>query len=411
MRSEKVTFLNRQGQELSAYLELPVNQLPHTFALFAHCFTCSKNLTAVRNISRALSIRGIAVLRFDFTGLGESQGDFADTNFSSNIEDLLAAAHYLEREHRPPGILIGHSLGGAAAICAATQLNYLRAVVTIGSPFDPAHVSHVIKENIEEIEAGGQAEVNIGGRPFTIKKQFLEDIRKTKLNEHLRSLRKALLIMHSPQDLIVEIENAADLYQAARHPKSFVSLDGADHLLSDKKDSVYTGDLIASWAQRYIDVPRKEKLKTEKEVAVRLEDEGFTTDIMVRHHNLTADEPESVGGNDFGPSPYELLSAGLGACTAMTLQMYARRKKWDLREVVVHLEHYKDYARDMKNTEDADSKIDHFDRVLELEGDLDDKQKKRLMEIADRCPVHRTLHSDIRVNTVLREEEGDKVEQ
>ncbi len=403
MRSRKVTFFNGQGHELSAYLELPVNQHPHTYALFAHCFTCTKNLTAIRNISRALSIRGIAVLRFDFTGLGESEGDFSDTNFSSNIEDLLAAARYLGYEHQPAGIIIGHSLGGAAAICAASRLEYLRAVVTIGAPFDPAHVSHVIKEDIDEIEADGEAEVDIGGRPFTIKKQFLEDIRKTKLRDHLQGLRKALLIMHSPQDRIVEIDNAAELYHAARHPKSFVTLDGADHLLSKKADSIYTGDLIGSWAQRYIDIPAKEKLKVEKEVAVRLGDKGYTTDIMARHHGLTADEPESVGGNDFGPSPYELLGAGLGACTAMTLQMYARRKKWDLREVIVHLEHYKDYAEDLKNCEKADSKIDYFDRILELEGDLDEDQKKRLVEIANKCPVHRTLHGDIRINTKLQE--------
>ena len=404
MRSEKVTFTNEQGHSLSAYLELPVNQLPHTYALFAHCFTCSKNLTAVRNISRALSIRGIAVLRFDFTGLGESEGDFSDTNFSSNIEDLIAAARFLEREYRPPTIIIGHSLGGAAAICAATQVEPLQAVVTIGAPSDPGHVSHLLKEELDDIEANGEAEVDIGGRPFTIKKQFLEDIRAAKMENHLKDLRKALLIMHSPQDRIVEIENAAELYHAARHPKSFVTLDGADHLLSNKGDSVYTGDLIASWAQRYINIPKKEKLKVEKEVAVRLGASGFTTDIMVRHHGLTADEPEEIGGNDFGPSPYELLSASLGACTAMTLQMYARRKKWDLREVVVHLEHYKDYAEDLKNCQEAESKIDHFDRILELEGSLDAKQKQRLVEIANKCPVHRTLHGDIRVNTKIRKE-------
>ncbi len=402
MRSQKVTFENAKGEELAARLELPVNQQPHTFALFAHCFTCTKNLTAVRNLSRALSINGIAVLRFDFTGLGESEGDFADTNFSSNIEDLIEAAQYLEEHYKAPAIVIGHSLGGAAAICAAAQLDYVRAVATLGVPFDPQHVSHLFGTEIEKIEAQGVAEVNIGGRPFTVKKQFLEDIKENNIKDHLENLDKAILIMHSPQDRTVAVENAAKIYHAARHPKSFISLDGADHLLSDKRDSLYAGSMIASWAERYVNVPEKEKLKVEKEVAVRLGSEGYTTDIMVRQHSLTADEPESVGGNDFGPSPYELLSAGLGACTAMTLQMYARRKKWDLREVVVHLEHYKDYAEDFQKTEEEGSKIDHFDRILELEGDLDDDQRQRLVEIANKCPVHRTLHSDIQVNTKLK---------
>lgn len=402
MPSKKIEFENPEGEVLAARLELPVDQHPHSFALFAHCFTCTKNLAAIRHISRALNMGGIAVLRFDFTGLGESEGDFADTNFSSNIEDLLAAAQFLTTNYQAPELLIGHSLGGAAVIAAAAQLKSVKGVATIGAPFAPNHVSHLLREGIEEIEAQGKAEVNIGGRPFNVKKQFLEDIREHRLREQLQDFNKAILILHSPQDTIVPVENAAKIYHAVRHPKSYISLDGADHLLSEKKDSLYVGEVIATWSKRYLRLPEKEKLKVEKEVAVRLGEEGFTTDIMVRKHALTADEPESVGGNDFGPSPYELVSAGLGACTAMTLQMYARRKKWDLKEVTVHLEHYKDYAEDMTNTEDSKSKIDHFDRVIELEGDLDDDQKKRLLEIANKCPVHRTLHSDIKVNSVLK---------
>lgn len=401
MRSKKVSFTNDNGDQLSARLELPVNQHPHTYALFAHCFTCSKNLAAVRNISRAMSINGIGVLRFDFTGLGESEGDFADTNFSSNIEDLLAAARFLEKEYEAPALLVGHSLGGAAVIAAAAQLDSVRAVATIGAPFDPGHVSRHLSESIEDIEEEGEAEINIGGRPFTVKKHFLEDIRQKKIEGYLSGWDKSILIMHSPQDKIVEVENAARLYHAAKHPKSFITLDGADHLLSEKRDSRYAGDLIACWSQRYVDVSEREKLKSEKEVAVRLGKEGFTTDIMVRQHSLTADEPERVGGNDFGPSPYELVAAGLGACTAMTLQMYARRKKWDLEEVIVHLEHYKDYAEDMKKCEEDKSKIDYFDRLIEVKGPLDEKQRDKLLEIANKCPVHRTLHGDIKVNTKL----------
>lgn len=402
MPSKKIEFQNTNGENLAARLELPVDQHPHTFAIFAHCFTCSKNIAAVRNISRALNQGGIAVLRFDFTGLGESEGDFADTNFSSNVEDLVAAAQYLEDNYQAPALLVGHSLGGAAVISAAAKMPSVKAVATIGAPFDPNHVSHLLSEGLEEIEEKGTASVNIGGRPFTVKKQFLEDIRESNLQEKLQQFRKAILIMHSPQDRTVSVDNAAKIYHAARHPKSYISLDGADHLLSQKMDSVYAGNMIAAWVSRYLELPKEEPLKAEKEVAVRLGDEGFTTEVMVRKHALTADEPESVGGNDFGPSPYELVSAGLGACTAMTLQMYARRKKWDLKEVTVHLEHYKDYAEDMANVENNQSKIDHFDRVVELEGNLDDDQKQRLLEIANKCPVHRTLHSDIKINTVLK---------
>ncbi|HKK73660.1 MAG TPA: alpha/beta fold hydrolase [Saprospiraceae bacterium] len=403
MQSSKFQFENTQGEQLVGRLDFPVNQHPHTFVLFAHCFTCNKSLTAVRNISRELTLEGFAVLRFDFTGLGESEGDFADTNFSSNVEDLLQAAEELKRQHQAPAVLVGHSLGGAAVIKAACELDYVKAVVAIGAPFSPSHVSHLLDDSLSELQVRGEAKVQIGGRPFTVKKQFLEDIREHQLGECLERLKKGLLIMHSPQDKIVEIENAAKMYQAARHPKSFVTLDGADHLLSHKKDSKYAGDMIATWARKYLTLPEKEALEVEKEVAVRLGNEGFTTEIMMGKHSLTADEPESVGGNDFGPSPYDLLSASLGACTSMTLQMYARRKKWDLQEVVVHLEHYKDHIDDAQETEDPKSKLDHFDRIIELEGDLDEEQRAKLLEIANKCPVHRTLHSDIKVNTRLQD--------
>lgn len=398
MASIKIQFPNDEGVMLAARLELPVNQHPHSYALFAHCFTCSKNLSAIRTISKALNQSGVAVLRFDFTGLGQSEGDFVDTNFSSNVEDLLAAAKYLADNYEAPSLLVGHSLGGAAVLCAAYQLPAIRAVATIGAPFDPEHVSHLLGDSIDEIEANGVAMVNIGGRPFQVKKQFLEDIRSNNISEKIKNLKKALLIMHSPQDSTVNIDNAARLYTTAKHPKSFISLDGADHLLSNKVDAQYVGDSIACWVKRYLALPAQEKLRGEKAVTVRLGDEGFTTEIMVRHHSLTADEPASVGGNDFGPSPYELLTSGLGACTAMTLQMYARRKKWDLKEVKVHLAHFKDYASDMADTENSKSKIDHFDLKLELEGDLDETQRTRLLEIANKCPVHRTLHQEVAIN-------------
>lgn len=402
MPSHKIYFKNTTAEQLAARLELPVNQKPIAYALFAHCFTCNKNLTAVRNISRSLNLNGIAVLRFDFTGLGESEGDFADTNFSSNVQDLVSAAKFLEENYQAPSLLVGHSLGGAAVIAAAEYLSSVKAVATIGAPFDPSHVSHLFAAGIEEIKEEGIANVQIGGRPFTVKKQFLEDIKEANLTTNLKNFNRALLIMHSPQDMTVEVENAAKIYSAAKHPKSFVTLDGADHLLTNKEDSQYAGEVIGTWAKRYLDIQPKEILKPEKTVAVRLAGEGYTTEVMVRHHHLTADEPASVGGNDFGPGPYELVAAGLGACTVMTLKMYARRKKWDLQEVTVHLDHFKDYKEDAQNTDNPKSKIDYFHRIIDIKGDLDEKQIARLLEVADRCPVHRSLHSEVKTETILK---------
>ncbi len=406
MRSEKVEFTNSNGYKLSAKLELPADQHPHSFALFAHVFTGNKNLTATRHISRALTLDGIGVLRFDFTGLGESEGDFADTNFTSNVEDLMAAAQYLEDNYEAPKIMIGHSLGGAAAIFAASRLESIQAIATIGTPSEPEHVSHLLEDSLEAIEEKGVAKVSVGGRMFTIKKQFLDDIRSKNMFKLLKELRKPILILHSPQDTVVEIKNAAQIYHASYHPKSFVTLDGADHMLSNKIDAAYAGSLIASWVMRYLDLPKKEVLKTERQVVAKLGEIGFTTEIMAGNHGLLADESEEVKGDDFGPSPYQLLSSALGACTAMTLQMYARRKKWDLKEVKVHLDHGKRYVDDCMACEEKEMKIDHFDRIIELEGNLTDEQKSRLMEIADRCPVHRTLEKEIRIQTVLKEPVG-----
>lgn len=388
---------------LSARLELPAHQHPHTYALFAHCFTCSKQLTAVRNIARALTLQGAAVLSFDFTGLGESEGDFADTNFSSNIEDLVQAANYLKDHHQAPALLIGHSLGGAAVLRAAHEIPSVKAVATIGAPFSPHHVQHLLSEHKERIEKEGVAELSIAGRPFKVKKQFLEDIRSQNLEPYIKDLDRALLVLHSPQDTVVEIENAKKIYQTAMHPKSYISLDGADHLLTQKADSRYVGNIIASWAERYLDFEKSRALRTDKDIAVRLgQADGFTSEITVRKHGLTADEPPEVGGNDFGPSPYELVTAGLGACTAMTLRMYAKRKKWPLEEVVVHLEHSKDHAEDCQNPDSPKSKIDHFNLVLEFNGDLSEDQKERLLEIARKCPVHRTLNAPVKIVSRLQ---------
>ncbi|MEM6395185.1 MAG: bifunctional alpha/beta hydrolase/OsmC family protein [Bacteroidota bacterium] len=403
MPLQKVSFQNLRGETLSARLSMPVDQHPYAFAIFAHCFTCSSSLRAVREISQALNLAGIGVMRFDFTGLGGSEGYFSATNFSTNISDLISAAEWLEENHQAPDLLVGHSLGGAAVLCAAHQIPSVKAIATIGAPFDPAHVSNLLGEaGKAKILADGEAQIDIGGRPFTIRKQFLDDIGEYSAKAHIAHLDRALLILHSPQDKTVGIDEAAKAYHAARHPKSFVSLDGADHLLSDPADSHYAGQVIAGWSMRYIPRPEQsdQKLKA-KEVAARLGEEGYTTEIMVRHHSLTADEPLSVGGNDYGPSPYELLSAGLSACTVMTIQMYARRKKWPVEEVICQVDHRKDYATDMEESESKPTKVDHFYRKLQLKGPLTNEQKTRILEIADRCPVHRTLHEEVVVQTEL----------
>lgn len=405
MGLQKVEFLNASGQQLAGRLELPADRHPHSFALFAHCFTCNKNLQAVRNIGKALTSKGFGVLRFDFTGLGESEGEFSETNFSGNVEDLIAAAAFLEKEYQAPQLLIGHSLGGAAVIFAAAQLPSAQALATIGAPAHPTHVKHLFRSSLEEIETSGRAEVQLGGRPFTIKKQFVEDLERQSLGETAKALRKPLLILHSPQDDTVGIKNAEEIYLAAHHPKSFVSLDGADHLLNNKADSLYTGEVIGSWAQRYLNTAEESEkaLNTNQQVVASLDGtEGFTTQMKVGKHFITADEPEKFGGNDFGPSPYELITAGLSACTVMTLQMYAKRKGWPLHNVTVHTSYGREHAADCEDCEKNSAKIDTFNKTLILSGDLSEEQRARLLEIADRCPVHKTLLSPTQVITSLQ---------
>jgi putative redox protein len=405
MPSKKVEFVNTNGYKLSARLEMPLTKTPDAYAVFAHVFTGSKSLSATRHISRALTLNGIAVLRFDFTGLGESEGDFSDTNFSSNVEDLLAASKFLSDNYEAPKIMIGHSLGGAASVFAASQLDNIQAVATVGTPSEPEHVTHLLESKIEDIERTGLANVNIGGQTFTIKKQFLDDLRGKNMYEIVKNLNKAILVLHSPQDRVVGIENAAKIYKTAMHPKSFVTLNNANHMLTDKNDAFYVGNMIATWAKRYVDLPKKSELKTHKQVVAMLENSGFTTDIMAGRHGLIADESENLGGNDFGPSPYELLNSSLAACTAMTLQMYARRKKWDLQEVKVHLSFDRSYREDCEHCEEKDRRLETFDREIEIKGDLDQTQIDRLMEIADRCPVHRTLEASANITTKITHSE------
>lgn len=407
IRREKLTFINANGEQLAALLERP-SLAPIAYALFAHCFTCSKDSTAASRISRALAAKGIGVVRFDFTGLGNSEGDFANTNFSSNVTDLISATDHMRNVLAPPTILIGHSLGGAAVLATAGRIPEAKAVVTIGAPADPGHVRHLFEADVEAIEVQGHATVNLGGRQFTITKQFLDDIATQRLSEQIGKLRKALLIFHAPGDAIVDIDNARLIFTAAKHPKSFVSLDNADHLLSRKQDSQYVADTIAAWASRYIPVADQRQEGEARpplgqgEVLVRETDRKFGQEIYTEKHRLFADEPVRNGGADSGPDPYELLLSSLGACTSMTVRMYADRKTLPLDRVSVKLSHNRIYAEDCEHCETREGKIDHIERELLFEGrQLTSEQQQRLLEIADKCPVHRTLKSEIDIRTSL----------
>ncbi|WP_373497002.1 alpha/beta fold hydrolase [Aquiflexum sp.] len=402
MKIERLNFNNKDGQKLSARLYLPLEEPPRFYAIFAHCFTCSKNFKAVSNISNTLSRLGVAVLSFDFTGLGNSEGDFENTGFSSNVEDLMAAAEFLEKNYEQPKLMIGHSLGGSAVIFAAAELDYVEAVVTIGSPANPKHVKKLFESDIETIKKEGSAKVNIGGRSFRIKKDFVEDLESKNLPESISKMRKAFLFLHSPQDQIVDISNSAKLFQSAHHSKSFVSLDGADHLLSDEKESKYVGELISTWSKKYLPVDINENDTKGHQVKVRLFGEGYTSEIKTPFHHLLADEPKEVGGDNLGPTPYDLLMASLGTCTVMTLKMYAERKGWDLKQITVYLDHDKIHQEDSADFKKKGSKISRFTRSLEIKGDLDKEMKEKLLEIADKCPVHRTLHADIIIETKFK---------
>jgi putative redox protein len=406
MQLQKLDIPGPGGQKLSALLDLPVDGAPVAYALFAHCFTCSKNLKAVYHISRTLTRERIGVLRFDFTGLGESGGDFADTSLLSNVDDLVAAADFLASRFEGPRLLIGHSFGGAAVLQAASAIPSSKAVVTIAAPADPRHVSRTLGPATQTIAARGEAEVNISGRTFTLRKKFLDDLRGIDAEAVIQNLNRALLVLHSPLDDIVGIENAARIFQAARHPKSFVSLDQADHLLSNLADSRYAGAVIAAWAERYI-APAPAKAAAEPaadpRITARTGPGGFVTEILANRHSLLADEPTRVGGTDQGPTPFDLLVAALGACTSMTLRMYADRKGWPLEAATVRLKHGKIHAAECETCETREGMLDRIEREIEIEGPLDEDQKQRLLQIADRCPVHKTLTSEVEITTRLKE--------
>lgn len=403
MPTERFQFTGEGGHQLAAALELPDGE-PVAYALFAHCFTCGKDTLAAKRISVALAAKGIAVLRFDFTGLGSSEGEFANSTFSSNVADLVRAADHLRESRKAPTLLIGHSLGGAAILAAARKIPEAKAVATIAAPSDPAHVTGLFKEHLDNIRTQGEVEVSLAGRPFRIKREFLDDIAEHELMTDITGLHKALLIMQSPVDDTVGIDNATKIFVAAKHPKSFVSLDHADHLLTKPADALYAADVITAWAGRYIDVARSAtatavEAEPRRVVVQETRKSKFNQAITVGPHHLVADEPKAAGGDDAGPGPYDFLLAGLGACTSMTMRLYADRKSLPMDRVTVTLKHSKIYAKDCAECETRDGMLDQIERDIAIDGALDAEQRKKLMEIADKCPVHRTLTSEIRIVT------------
>lgn len=403
--TQRVFFIGSQRGRLAARLELP-KAPPATFALFAHCFTCSKDYLASTRVSRALAARGVAVLRFDFTGLGDSEGDFAKTNFTSNIEDIVCAANYLREHFEAPKLLIGHSLGGVAVLAAAQQVPESEAVATLAMPSNPIHITHHIAARVGQIERSGAAEVEIASRPSRVHEHFLDDLAVHDPVEIIGNLNRALWVFHGSEDDVVDIKHAETIYGFARHPKNLILLASADHLLTDRKDADFVADVLAAWAARFAGMPAQAQTSpvVEEPGLVVVSETGhgrFAQCISSGHHSFGADEPREHGGDDTAPTPYDLLLASLGACTSMTIRMYAARKKLPLRHVEVTLRHAKMHAQDCEDCDTQEGRIDHIERVIALRGDLSEGQRTKLVEIADMCPVHRTLRGEVRIATRL----------
>lgn len=399
--TRRLDFEGALGARLAARLDLPAVGRPRAHAIFAHCFTCSKDLRAASLIAAGLAARGIAVLRFDFTGLGSSEGEFASTDFSSNVADLVAAARHLAATEAAPELLIGHSLGGAAALVAAGAIPSVRAVATIGAPADAEHVTRQFEADLDRIEDEGRAGVTLAGRRFTIRREFLRDLEAQRLEAAVGALRRPLLVLHAPRDDVVGIDNASRIFRAARHPKSFVSLDDADHLLTRPEDAAYVAEVLGAWAGRYLS-PAAEPEPAERVTVSETGLGRFQQLALVGPHRLIADEPASVGGGGTGPDPYGYLAVALGACTTMTLRMYAARRQLALGRLSVTVEHAKVHAEDCADCgEGREGRVDRFERILSVEGAPDPATRAKLLEIADKCPVHRTLEASSVIVTRL----------
>lgn len=398
----KLDIINKKGNKLSATLELPANQKPHYYAIFAHCFTCNSTSDAVRTITRTLTGYGFGVVRFDFMGLGHSEGEFADSYFSANVDDLIAVSDYLAEHYKAPSLLLGHSLGGSAAIVAAAKLDNIKAVATIGAPASISHAKRLFSDQVKNTDSNEDVEVTIEGRPFKINAEFVKDFDKTDLIAVVKSLKKPIMIMHAPLDQSVGIENARELYHHAFHPKSFIGLDGADHLLTKSRDSQYVGSMIGTWVQHYLDEVENQMLDPAGEQLVahlNVKEDKFTTLMQTRKHSIIADEPENFGGSDLGPAPYDFLSAALASCSVLTVKLYAERKGWDLQEVYTYITHSKKHSDDLMLDVEKPGQLDHLSKKVKLVGNLTDEQRKRLTEIASKCPVHKTLTSNVIIET------------
>lgn len=391
MATEPFDFTSADGHQLSGRLDLPDGS-PRAFALFAHCFTCTKQSIAAVRIARSLTQRGIAVLRFDFTGLGESGGDFADSTFSGNVRDLMAAVAEMAAKNMAPKLLIGHSLGGAAVLAAAGDLPSVTAVAVIGAPFDVQHVKGQFGDGLATLMDKGEAMVDLGGRPFNMRRSFIDDLEKHDQKSRIAHLHRALLILHSPVDQTVGAENAGAIFQAAKHPKSYVSLADADHLLTRPADAAYAADVIAAWSSRYLGADQElaDEMPIDDVVVEETGGGKFQVVVKAGATRFIADEPIAAGGLGSGPAPFDILCAALGACTTMTLRMYARQKNWPVNHLRVRVAHSKDKDQ---------TPPDLFTREITIAGDIDAAQRARMIEIAEKCPVHKTLTSGARIET------------
>lgn len=402
--TDRVSFKARDGKSIAGRLDRPLGPI-RCFALYAHCFTCTKDILSATRICRFLAENGIATLRFDFRGLGDSEGDFSQTTFTDNVEDILSAYDFMQREYKIPEILIGHSLGGTTALVAASKLKEIKAVVTINSPCHPIHVKRHFVDVEDEILWSGAGDVMIQGRPFKLQREFFDDLEKQDMKEVFKNLDAALLVLHSPNDETVNVKNANYIFSMARHPKSFIALDGVDHLITKEPDARYVAQVIHAWASRYALLYNDKKMPNiEGQVMVLESGEGkFREEIYMGVHKMIADEPPSVeGGQGSGPSPYDILLASLGACTAMTMRMYADYKKLPAYHARVNLTHRKIHGEDCADCEHKEGRIDIIDREIVLEGDLSAAQRQSLLEIAEKCPIHRTLLGEVKIKSYLK---------